>query len=168
VTAATPARLRPATAGDRDFLRDVYGSTRAGELALVPWDAATKRAFVEHQFTAQDTHYRHHYPDASFDVIEVDGQPAGRLCVHRRPQELRIVDIALLPAFRGRGVGSALIRALLDEARESRRAVSIHVERNNRARSLYDRLGFLPVGDEGVYLLMEWTPTADAQAKIAS
>ena len=152
-------RLRPVAGDDREFLVELYGSVREPELAHVPWDAAARRAFVEHQFAAQDAHYREHYPGATLDVIEVDGEPAGRLYVHRGPSDVRIMDIALAPAFRGRGIGTGLLRALIAEAEESGRKLSIHVEVNNPARRLYERLGFRPAGEHGVYVLMERPPT---------
>jgi ribosomal protein S18 acetylase RimI-like enzyme len=148
-------RLRPVTDEDRAFLIDLYGSVREPELARVPWDGATKRAFVEQQFNAQDVAYRGNYPGATLDLIEVDGRPAGRLYVHRGPSDIRIMDIALAPAYRGHGIGGRLLQALIAEADESGRKLSIHVEQQNPARSLYDRLGFLPAGEHGVYVLME-------------
>jgi len=157
------AQLRPVTAADRAFLVELYAGTRAEELALVDWDDATKQAFVEHQFSAQDDHYRAHYPGATLDVIEVDGERAGRLYVYRGKEDIRIMDIAVAPAFRGRGIGTALIEELIVEARSSGRTVSIHVEMQNPARALYERLGFVPAGEHGVYVLMEWR-----QAKTAS
>jgi ribosomal protein S18 acetylase RimI-like enzyme len=149
---------------DRDFVVELYGSVRETELAHVPWDEETRRAFIEQQFAAQDAHYRQHYPGATLDVIEVDGEPAGRLYVHRGPRDIRIMDIALAPGFRGRGIGGALLRSLIDEASASGRKLSIHVEVNNPARRLYERLGFRPVGKHGVYLLLERLP---AYAKTA-
>jgi ribosomal protein S18 acetylase RimI-like enzyme len=150
--------LRPARDADRAFLVELYASTREEELAQVGWDPGAKRAFVEQQFTAQDAHYRGNYPGATLDVIEVDGSPAGRLYVHRGPSDIRIMDIALAPAFRGRGIGTQLLRDLMAEADASGRKLSIHVEANNPARSLYDRLGFRPAGEHGVYVLMERPP----------
>jgi ribosomal protein S18 acetylase RimI-like enzyme len=152
-------RLRPATDADRGFLVDLYAGTREEELAHVGWDDAAKRAFIEHQFNAQDHHYRTHYPGATLDVIEVEGEPAGRLYVHRGKSDIRIMDIAVAPQFRGRGIGSTLLRDLIAEADASGRKLSIHVEMNNPARSLYDRLGFIPVGEHGVYVLMERAPS---------
>jgi ribosomal protein S18 acetylase RimI-like enzyme len=143
---------------DRDFLVGLYASTREEELTQVAWDERAKRAFVEHQFSAQDSHYREHYPGATLDLIEVDGRLAGRLYVHRGEQDIRIMDIALAPEFRGRGIGTELLRSLIAEADESDRKLSIHVEFNNPARSLYDRLGFQPAGEHGVYVLMERPP----------
>jgi ribosomal protein S18 acetylase RimI-like enzyme len=155
VTADTASsHLRPATAADRPLLCAIYASTRADELALVAWDEAVKQAFVAQQFAAQDAHYRAHYPGATFDVIEVDGSVAGRLYVHRGAADIRIMDIALLPEFRGRGIGTQLLRGLLAEGAESGRTVSIHVEHGNPARRLYERLGFAPVEDHGIYELM--------------
>ena len=145
--------LRPVADADRPFLVGLYNSVREPELAHLPWDDAMKRAFVEQQFAAQDDHYRTNYPGATLDVVEVDGEPAGRLYVHRGPSDIRIMDIALAPAFRGRGIGTSLLRALMEEAAESGRRLSIHVEMNNPARSLYERLGFEPAGEHGVYLL---------------
>jgi ribosomal protein S18 acetylase RimI-like enzyme len=156
--------LRPATPADRAFLLELYASTRAAELALLPWDDATKRAFVEQQFTAQDVHYRRHYGDAAFDVVELAGEPAGRLTVLRGTEDIRIVDIALLAAFRGRGIGTALLQAVLDEAGASERSVSIGVEVTNPARALYARLGFEAIEDHSPYLLMAWTATALMEA----
>jgi ribosomal protein S18 acetylase RimI-like enzyme len=148
--------LRPISRDDHAFLLEVYASTRDQELATVPWDAGQKAAFLRMQFDAQHQYYQEHYADASFDVVLVDGVPAGRLYVARWPREVRIVDIALLPAFRGLGVGTQLLRALQEEAAASDRTLSIHVERMNPALSLYDRLGFRVSEDKGVYYFMEW------------
>ena len=148
-------RLRPAGPDDRDFLLRVYASTREEELRLVDWSDEQKAAFVEQQFEAQDAYYREHYHPATFDVIEDGGEPIGRLYVARWEDEIRIMDIALLPEHRGHGIGTALLRALLDEAAEAGQRLSIHVELNNPARRLYERLGFAPVEERGVYVLME-------------
>jgi ribosomal protein S18 acetylase RimI-like enzyme len=153
-------RLRPVGGDDRAFLVELYGSTREDELAQVEWDEGAKRAFLEHQFSAQDAHYRANYPGATLDLIEVDGSRAGRLYVHRGPSDVRIMDIAMLPAFRGRGIGTELLRSLIDEAEATGRKLSIHVEMNNPARTLYERLGFRPAGEHGVYVLMERPPAS--------
>jgi ribosomal protein S18 acetylase RimI-like enzyme len=146
--------LRPVEAGDRELLYRVYASTRAEELAAVPWDEAEKDAFLRAQFDAQDTWYREHYSRARFDVVEVGGEPVGRLYVHRGADEIRIVDIALLPEHRGNGVGTALLRELLAEADAAGKRVTIHVERLNPALRLYERLGFEVAEDKGVYLFL--------------
>lgn len=147
--------LRPSTSADRDLLLAVYAASRAEELAQVDWSEADKGAFLAMQFEAQDRYYREHYPDATFDVVLVDGEPAGRLYVHRRPGDIRIVDVALLPAYRNAGVGTRLLQGVMEEAVRSAGKVSIHVERFNPALRLYERLGFVPVAEHGVYVLME-------------
>jgi GNAT superfamily N-acetyltransferase len=161
--------LRPALPDDQELLYRVYRSTREPELALVDWDEAGKEAFVRMQFAAQQRHYRKHHAGASVDVVVVDGQDAGRLMVARRPDDVRIVDLALLPPYRGRGVGRALVEQVLAEAAATRRPVTIHVERFNPAMRLYARLGFEPLTDAGVHVLMEWRAVrADPQPKTAS
>jgi ribosomal protein S18 acetylase RimI-like enzyme len=160
VTAAVT--LRPVRDDDDGFCEHLYASTREAELEPVPWGADQKASFLAQQFAAQSAHYAKHYADASFDVVLVDGEPAGRLIVHRGGRDIRIVDVALLPEYRGHRVGTALLQPILDEASQSGRKVSIHVERFNPAQSLYRRLGFEPVGDEGVYLLMEREPPVRA------
>jgi ribosomal protein S18 acetylase RimI-like enzyme len=151
--------LRPVRAGDRPFLAQLYASTRADELAILPWSDEQKAAFVAQQFEAQDVHYRTHYGGAAFDLIEVDGAPAGRLYVHRGPSEIRIVDIALAPAFRGRGLGTRMLGALAEEADDAGCTLTIHVELHNPARRLYERLGFRAAGEHGPYVLMERPPS---------
>ncbi len=150
--------LRPVGEEDTAFLRDVYRSTREDELALTGWDEAEKDAFAGMQFEAQRRYYSEQYAGASFDVVMVDGQPAGRLYVARWPEEIGIVDIALLPTYRNRGIGGTLRREILAEGAERALPVTIHVERFSPALRLYDRLGFVPVADRGVYLLLEWRP----------
>lgn len=148
--------LRPATETDRPLLRQVYASARAKELAQVDWPEDQKQAFLDQQFNAQDLHYRTYYPTAQFLVIEHAGQPVGRLYLAEWPGELRIMDIALLPEFRGRGWGTALLQQVLAQARAQGLAVSIHVEKFNPAYRLYTRLGFRPVGEHGLYDLLRW------------
>ena len=149
-------RLRTATPEDERFLRVVYASTRAEELARVPWSDEQKRAFTDMQFAAQDADYRRNYPDAQYSIIEVQGVPAGRLYVDRCKNEIRIIDITLLPEHRRAGIGTKLLRELQDEARTADKALTIHVEKFNPALRLYRRLGFKQTEDKGVYLFLEW------------
>jgi ribosomal protein S18 acetylase RimI-like enzyme len=159
LTAMTPTvTLRAVVAADSEFLIAVYASTRAEELAAVPWDDAQKEAFVRMQFVAQDRCWREQKPCAEFCVVLVDERPGGRLYLDRLADEIRIVDIALLPAYRGRGVGTSLLRDVLSEAQAADLPVTIHVERGNRARALYERLGFRPLSTTGVHHLLEARP----------
>jgi ribosomal protein S18 acetylase RimI-like enzyme len=152
--------LRPARPEDREFLLAVYASTRAEELAPVPWTAEQKAGFLKMQFDAQDADYSSNYAGADFCVVEVEGVPAGRLYVERRPAEIRLIDIALLPSFRRAGIGTRLLTQLIAEAKRRAVPLRIHVEMFNPARRLYERLGFAPVEEHGVYLLMERLPEA--------
>ena len=151
-------KLRPAESGDREFLYRVYASTRTEELAVVPWDEAQKEAFLRSQFDAQSRWYHEHYTRATYEVVLVDGEPAGRLYLHRGENEIRIVDIALLPEHRGNGVGTALLSDILAEADAAGKRLTIHVERFNPALRLYERLGFSVAEDKGAYLFLERPP----------
>jgi ribosomal protein S18 acetylase RimI-like enzyme len=152
--------LRPATDADMDFLHRLYATTREDELKQVDWTDEQKAVFVSHQFHAQHQYWHENYTDTSWDLILLGGEPIGRLYVARWADDIRIVDIALMPGHRGSGIGTRLLRALLDEGDATGRKVSIHVEIFNPARRLYERLGFVQAGDRGVYLLMERPPVA--------
>ena len=153
---ATAVRTRPATDADRPFLLQVYAHTRVAELAVVPWTDEQKAAFCVHQFEAQDADYRGRWPDGRFLVVEVDGERAGRLYLGDLPDELRIIDIALLPAFCGRGVGTSLLQEALAEAAARGVKAVLSVEHWNPARRLYERLGFVETGRDDVYARLEW------------
>ena len=150
--------LRPVEPGDEEFLYRVYASTREEELAQTGWDETQKAAFLRMQFDAQSSYYHEHYQEATFHVILSGDRPVGRLYVARWPEEIRIVDIAILPGHRGMGIGTRLLRDLISESEESGKPLSIHVERFNPALRLYERLGFRATADKGVYLLMERAP----------
>jgi GNAT superfamily N-acetyltransferase len=155
----TGLELRLATAADEPMLRRLYASTRADEMALVPWTDAEKRSFCDMQFDAQDRHYRAEYRDARFDVVVVDGQPAGRLTVSRTQQCINVVDIAVLPEFRGGGIATALLEGLQAEARLTGRRVALAVEIQNPAAELYRRLGFAVTETVGIHQFMSWVPS---------
>jgi len=155
-----PVTLRAATAADRELLVAVFASTRMDELALTDWSEEQKNQFCRMQFAAQDSHYRQHYPTAEYSVIELAGAAAGRLTLDRWQNEIRVMDIAILPEYRGRGIGSHLLRALQDEAAAAGKCLSIHVERSNPALRLYQRLGFQTLEENGLHLLMQWRPDA--------
>ena len=151
--------MRPITEADRAFLTELYGSTRAEELAMVPdWSGEQKLDFIRQQFSAQHAYYTENYRGAQLSIVEHDGLPVGRLYVDRWADQIRLMDIAFLPEFRGKGFGGQLLAELINEAREAGKPLTIHVERFNRALSLYLRLGFRLIEDRGVYLLLGWVP----------
>ena len=151
--------LRPICPEDETFLQRLYASTRAEELQQVDWDAKQKDDFLAMQFNAQHSHYAKYFPDADFQLILNGDEPVGRLYVDRRSDEIRLIDIALLPEFQREGTGSRLLETLLDEARHTGLPLRIHVEKFNPALRWYERSGFRQIEDQGVYLLMEWTPS---------
>ncbi len=151
--------LRPIGPADREFLYRLYASTRQAEMSLLDWSDAEKEEFLRMQFEAQHRYYVEQFPAARLDVVLREGEPIGRLYVDRRDDEIRLIDIALLPEHRGGGIGGAMMRELLVEAREAGMPVRIHVERFNPAMRLYQRLGFERLEEQGVYDLMEWRPS---------
>lgn len=140
---------------DLAFIEALYFSTRDEELALSGWPEAQKHAFLTQQHRAQHQHYQSYYPDAERLILEEGGTAIGRLYIDTWAHELRIVDISLIPAVRGRGIGEAVLRDVIEWAAAADKGVSIHVEKFNPARRLYLRLGFTVVEDKGVYDLME-------------
>jgi ribosomal protein S18 acetylase RimI-like enzyme len=152
--------LRRAQPEDAGFLYRVYANTRYDELAIVGWNADEVEAFLRMQFLAQDKYYRETFPASTFDVVQAGEIPIGRLYVDRQPGRLLILDIALLPEHRGRVIGTQLLTELQAKARATNQKIHIHVETYNPAQHLYHRLGFVTIGETGVYFEMMWTPDA--------
>jgi ribosomal protein S18 acetylase RimI-like enzyme len=151
--------LRPVTESDNDFLLAVYGSTREAELAQAEWLEGQKEMFLRWQFELQRREYDSRFPDADYRVILVDQQPAGRIWVGADEEQIRLLDIALLPEFQNRGVGTALLQKLMVEAENAGKALRHMVfVLNNNADRFYERLGFKKIEDFGAYKHMEWRP----------
>jgi ribosomal protein S18 acetylase RimI-like enzyme len=150
--------LRPVTIQDEEFLFRLYASTRQKEVSAWGWDAAQQHAFLRMQFVAQRRGYEADYAAAEHRLILADGEPIGRIFVHRTEREIRLVDIAVLPEFQSRGAGAAFIRNLIAESQASGRPLRLQVARGNRAIQLYQRLGFSKTGEDDVYFQMEWKP----------
>lgn len=151
--------LRPVTDADREFLIAVYDSTRAEELTQVAWEEGQKEAFVRWQFERQDEEYRQRFPNARYDVVLVDGVPAGRIWIGIDDKQIRLLDIGLLTDFQNRGVGTVLMRQLMAEATQSNKVLRHMVFMLNAdAHRFYERLGFVVIEDLGAYKHMEWAP----------
>lgn len=153
-------RLRQVLERDRAFLYGVFESTRAKEFARTGWSAQRIAQMLAEQFSMQDTYYRSHYPNGCFDVIELDGQPIGRLYHDWSGSEARLIDIALLPAYRGAGIGTRLMQAFVAHAAAKAMRIVLYVEMDNAVQALYRRLGFEAAGENGVYLQMQRPGTA--------
>jgi ribosomal protein S18 acetylase RimI-like enzyme len=159
--------LRWATANDEVFLRELYACSRAEELALVAWPEGAKDAFLGSQFDLQHRHFVQHFAEAEFLILEYMREAIGRLYVSREKEDWLVIDIGLMPAWRGKGLGSALLLQLLAAAaREGARSVALHVEqRNVQAHRLYRKLGFRDEAMEGFHQLMRWH-VADGSAQL--
>lgn len=144
-------RLRPATPADEAWQLAIYASTRADELARTGWPPEQCEAFISMQHQAQQQHYRLHFPASVCQLILVGDAVAGRLWTDERADRLHILDIALLPGWRGRGLGTRCLQALAAGGR----VLGIQVELHNPARRLYERLGFVIDGEpRGLYQAM--------------
>ena len=122
---------------------------------------AQQEAFLRMQFDAQRSEYSARYPDAEYDVIRLDGQPVGRLWIGRDAAQIRLLDIALLPEAQNRGVGAALLRRMIAEARHTGKKLRHMVFMSNPdAKRFYERLGFRVIEDLGAYQHMEWQASA--------
>ncbi len=151
---ARVVQARPIGVADRRFLRILYGSTRSEELATTGWTLDMQHEFLAHQFECQHRYYHEHYPDAEFLLLQRAGCSIGRLYWHAGPAGATLMDMSLLPEWRGRGIGSELMRRLTGYADQAGLSIGLHVEPANSAHGLYVRHGFESVSDNGVYLKM--------------
>jgi N-acetylglutamate synthase-like GNAT family acetyltransferase len=151
--------LRPFSDNDISFLQKVYFSTREKELEQTPdWTFEMKQAFLSHQFEAQHSHYQKNYPTAHFYIIEIENNTIGRLYIDEKfeQQNIRIIDITILPDWRNKGIGQQILTEIINRAKQENKKVSIHVETFNPAMQMYFRLGFKKVSEtNGVYHLLE-------------
>ncbi|WP_266170874.1 GNAT family N-acetyltransferase [Dyella subtropica] len=156
---------RAACDADIPFMRELYGELRAGELEALLWPKSAKWAFLDYQFALQHRHYVSYYAPGDFLLIEHRETPIGRLYVHHGKPDFVLVDIALMPPWRGKGIGTALIRAAQDTAQQaSARGLILQVEqRNIAARRLYERMGFTLTGEsDGQRFEMVWPCCAES------
>ena len=156
ILAARDVTLRAACADDAGFERAVFESARADAGLLAAWPEELRRPFLDQQFQFQTLHYARTYPHASRNIIQASGQPIGRFILDRGMEEWCVIDIALMPAWRGRGIGAALLRATLAEAAQARVRVTLTVDTNNPARRLYARLGFAVTDEAAPNIGMAW------------
>jgi ribosomal protein S18 acetylase RimI-like enzyme len=148
---------RPMTDDDLPFVAALYRSVRAAEMAMTGWAEEMQAAFLDQQHRAQHHHYRTHYPDAAWLILERDGEPVGRLYIDEAPSDLHLIDISLVEACRGAGIGRAIMSDLIERAgEEAGKSMSLFVEPNNPARRLYLSLGFVDEGNAGAYEAMRW------------
>ena len=151
-------QLRQVEEKDDSFIEAVYGSTRQDELNLTNWPEQQKRAFIIMQSMAQLAEYKKNYPGASFQIILYKKKLAGRFYAWENDNEIRLIDITLLPLFRGKGIGTILLKELIKKSNSLQKKISLHVEPGNRAFQLYRRLGFVYINNNGRHYYMERNP----------
>jgi RimJ/RimL family protein N-acetyltransferase len=149
--------LRPVQPEDATFLHAVYASTRANEMALVSWSDEQRAAFINSQFAAQRDSYAQKYPRAEHSIILSKGRPIGRLFLARLDDQLRIVDITIVPEERGAGIGTSLLNELMDESRRAGKPLRIYIENFNPSLRIFERQGFRQLDVQGVHLLLQWS-----------
>jgi ribosomal protein S18 acetylase RimI-like enzyme len=150
--------LRPFTEEDQEFLFRLYASTREGEIASFGWDAEQQEMFLRMQFNARQRWYETAYSGADHQLILDQNQPVGRILVLAEDEANLLVDIALLSEYRGRGIGTQLLRDLIAKSERQGRAVRLQVLKSNPARRLYERLGFVQTGEDDMYYQMKTLP----------
>jgi RimJ/RimL family protein N-acetyltransferase len=154
-----PITLRAVCESDDPFLFELYASTRASELALVPWTDTQKQAFLRMQFAAQKSSYAQQYPAAQHHIICLEETPVGRLYLDRNPDRLHILDITIAPQSRNKGIGSAVLGEILREAHDARKPTTIYVEDFNPSVRLFERLGFLRASVKDFQILLQRQPS---------
>jgi GNAT superfamily N-acetyltransferase len=150
--------LRPAQDEDQPFLFALYCDVRGPEVDAWGWPAPQREAFLRMQFEAQRRSYRAAYPDASDQIVCWEGAPVGRILVNAAAEGSLLVDVALLAAFRNRGIGTRLIQEAIGECGQRQCAMRLQVLRGNPAHRLYLRFGFHETGSDAMYIQMERTP----------
>jgi ribosomal protein S18 acetylase RimI-like enzyme len=141
---------------DEEFLFAVYAETRREEVEQFGWPNVQVQQFLRMQFELQQRSYRHRYPEAELSVVVFEGVRIGKLHTAVMANSIVLVDVALLPAYRNRGVGTSLIRDLQSRAANTGKSVVLHVIDNSPARRLYERMGFSVTGGTFPYIAMEW------------
>lgn len=156
--------LRPATAADEQFLKGVHHAARRWEFAflLQSGEAELYHKVMEQQYASQHQFYFAAFDQAHYGIIQWTDRPIGRLYVDYRDDEVRVLDIAILPEYRDRGIGRIVMTGVCLEAAMRRKPVRLHVHYLSRALRFYQRLGFRRIGADGPSYVMEWQH-ADAQ-----
>jgi GNAT superfamily N-acetyltransferase len=152
-----PFSLHPADATrDRFRLLDAYASSRLDDPDLTSRHPDSRQAVIEHEFESRQLSYPVDFPGVQLFLLTHGTTPAGRIYLQTSADHLFLVDLVLLPAFRGQGHGTALLQDLIRFAHASRRPLRLHVAKNNpRAAALYQRLGFQPIAELAQHWLLE-------------
>ena len=158
-TVKGPVTLRPERPDDEALLFGLFRSWALEDLDRAPFDDATKENLLRFQFAGQTATYRATFPAASFDIIEREGAPIGRLIVDPgdAQEPACLVDFVLLPEQRKGGLGRAIIAAVLTEQASLGRKVRVKVLRHNMpSRRMCAALGFVEIEQAPPFIQLEW------------
>jgi len=146
--------LRAACDQDEPFFFRLFCSIRELEFAFL--GDKERPAILNMQYSALKRSICANWPHARHMIVTEDGESIGRLSIARNGNVLHLIEIALLPERQNRGIGSFLMKQLVKEAGDCQGPqIRLYVFRSSRAVRFYQRMGFVPVSDDGVYLLME-------------
>ncbi|MBK7393693.1 MAG: GNAT family N-acetyltransferase [Chloracidobacterium sp.] len=156
--------LLPAIEEDDAFLSQLYRLGRQAEVACFGWDEEQQSAFLDMQFRARQQAYKIQFPKTEYSIVTVDQNSAGCLTVERSADQIRIVDIAILPDYRGRGIATHLIEQLQTESAASARPLVLRVDVTNiKAKELYEKHGFFVSTETQIYYEMAWGISAECR-----
>ncbi len=148
--------LREVSLPDEAYLLGLYSSVREAELAMVPWTDEQRSAFVRHQYAAQRNHYRTEFPEAQHSILLKDDVSVGMLYIDFTQADVKVIDLIISPSSRNLGIGSSLLKVLQSEASRLQKPITVFVDQQDRSINLFDRLGFKPVEEQGMHILLEW------------
>jgi len=140
---------------DKELLFKIFASTRKEEMLQSDWNNEQINDFLQMQFNLQHNQYMQNYQNPNFDIIFCDNKPVGRLYINRTIDDIRIIDISILPEYRFMGIASKLLKELITESENKQIPLSLHVEFNNPALQWYERLGFRKINEIGIYYFMK-------------
>lgn len=155
----------PILGSDKPLLFALYASTRANEMAIVPWNEEQKLAFLQHQFQSQHNFYTEKYPQGKFQVIKLDEEKIGRLYLAELDDEIRIVDLTILPEYLKLDIETKIVSDIIKNAKK---AVRIYLESFNQSINVYENLGFQIISDEGIYQLWQYQANNELKANASA
>lgn len=152
-------RMRPVNETDDSFLYDVVSSTVRNQFKKMGGDIQIMEPLLRIQYENQTREYRKRFPQASHLIVTINNVDAGRIYLDRNSEEIRILDVTLLPEYRGKGLGAFILKMLEEEAAQNQLPIRIYVEEGNPSLRLFRRLGYQFQGKYGeVHNLLQWTP----------
>lgn len=150
--------IRASIAADKPFIATLYKSVRS-DLDLVDASLEFIEALKEQQFQAQTDGYGEKFPNAMYFIIEYHHEKVGRAVIDFGHNEIRLVDLALLPAAQGKGIGKAIVQSFMACADQVYTPMSLTVLSHNiAAKALYLKLGFIVESIEPPYEFMIYYP----------